>query len=94
MEEKLILPVGDKKLVVFVNDWRDDMPKEIFVSLEDSAGICIQDICMIREHYHFNKKTYEFVRDDSMIDCKVWGDSWSEDYTDEFTIRVYEEGEE
>ena len=95
MEKKVIeIPIGDKKLVAFINDWQDNMPKEIFISLEDNSGRCIQDICMVREHYHFNEKTHEFVRDDSMIDCKVWGDSWSEDYTDEFVIGVYEEDEE
>ena len=92
MEKKEIeIPIGDKKLVDFINVWQDNMPKEIFISLDDNSGRCIQDICMVREHYHFNEKTHEFVRDDSMIDCKVWGDSWSEDYTDEFVIGVYEE---
>lgn len=94
MEERLELPIGDKKLVVSIDDWKDDMPNEIVVSLEDSEGQFIQDICLVREHYRFDEKKRKFVRDDSLIDCKVWGDPWSEEYTDEFTIGVYEEEDE
>ena len=91
MEKQLEVEIGDKKIVAFVNDWQDGMPKEIYVSLVDSDDVIIQDICMVREHYHYNKNKGEFEIDDSMIDCKVWADSDNEDYTDEFVIGVYEE---
>lgn len=91
MENRIEIPIGNKKLVVFVNDWKDDMPNEIFISVEDKNNRVIQDICMVREHYHFNPKDHCFEIDDSLIDCKVWADSDNEDYTDEFVIGVYEE---
>lgn len=91
MENKIEVPIGNKKIIVFVDDWQDDMPKEIFVSLADSNNRVIQDICMVREHYHYNKNEGEFEIDDSFIDCKVWADSDNEDYTDEFVIGVCEE---
>lgn len=93
MENKIEVTIGDKKIVAFVNDWQDGMPKEIFISLVDNKGVYIQDICMVREHYHYNKKSEGFEVDSSLIDCKVWADSNSEDYTDEFCIGVYEEEE-
>ena len=93
MENKIELAIGNKKFVVFVNDWEDDMPKEIFVSIEDEQGRCIQDICMVREHYHYNHKKEEFEIDSSLVDCKVWADSDNEDYTHEFCIGVWEEEE-
>ena len=88
------IPVGDNKLIVQVNDWNDGMPKEIFVSLVDKDGGYFQDICMVREHFRYNKNTEEFEVNSSFIDCKVWADSDNEDYTHEFTIGVYEEEEE
>lgn len=91
MENKIEVAIGDKKIVAFVNDWQDGMPKEIYISLVDSNGLVVQDICMVREHYHYNKNICEFEIDDSLIDCRVWADSDSEDYTDEFVIGVYEE---
>lgn len=93
MKNKIEVPIGNKKIVAYVNDWQDDMPKEIYISLVDNNGIITQDICMVREHYHYNKNSGEFEIDDSLVDCKVWADSDNEDYTDEFCIGVYEEEE-
>lgn len=93
MENKIEIPIGNKKLVAFINDWEDEMPKEIFISLIDNNGVFIQDICMVREHYHYNKNTEDFEIDSNFIDCKVWADSYNEDYTHEFTIGVWEEEE-
>ena len=93
MENKMEIKIGDKKLVVFINDWHDGMPKEICIYLENEKGQLIQDICMVREHYHYNPKICDFETDSSLVDCKVWADSNSEDYTHEFCIGVYEEEE-
>lgn len=91
MEKQIEVKIGNKKLVAFVNDWQDDMPKEIFISIVDEDGRCVQDICMVREHYHYNKNIEDFEIDSSLIDCRVWANSDNEDYTDEFCIGVYEE---
>ena len=91
MENKIEIPIGDKKLVVSINDWKDELPKEIFISIVDKNNRVIQDICMVREHYHYSPKSEDFEIDSSFIDCKVWADSDNEDYTDEFCIGVYEE---
>ena len=94
MENAIEIKIGNKKLVAFVNDWKDDMPKEIFISLVDEDSRCFQDICMVREHYHYNKNSGDFEIDSNFVDCKVWADSDNEDYTDEFCIGVYNEEEE
>lgn len=91
MENKIEIPIGDNKIIVFINDWADGLPKEIFISIEDKNGVCIQDICMVREHYHYSEKNEDFKIDDSLVDCRVWADSENEDYTDEFCISVYKE---
>jgi hypothetical protein len=91
MENKIEVAIGHKKLIAYINDWQDGMPKEIFISIADDNDVVIQDICMVREHYHYNKNEGEFEIDDTLIDCKVWADSDSEDYTDEFCIGIYEE---
>ena len=94
MKNKLELPIGDKKLVVWINDWQDNMPKDICVYVEDNNGVIIQDICVVREHYHFNPKKECFEIDSNMIDCMVWSDNDNEDYTHKFTIGVVNEEEE
>jgi len=93
MKERIEIPIGENKLVAIINDWKDEMPKEIFISLFDKNGRCFQDICMVREHYHYSTKDEDFKIDSSLVDCMVWADSDNEDYTHKFTIGVYEEEE-
>lgn len=93
MENKIEIKIGDNKLVVSVNDWKDGMPKEVCTYITDNSGVILQDICMVREHYHYCPKTENFEIDSSLVDVKVWADSDNEDYTDEFTIAVFEEEE-
>jgi hypothetical protein len=91
MKKQIEVPVGNKKIVAYVQDWDDGLPKEIYISLVDDEGILLQDICMVREHFSYNSKNDEFEIDDDLIDCKIWADSDNEDYTDEFIIGVYED---
>ena len=94
MENKLEINIGDKKIVALINDWNDELPKELCVCLCTQDDAIIQDICMVREHYSYDNKKFEFKIDSNFIDCKVWGDSDNEDYTDDFVIGVYDEEEE
>lgn len=91
MKKQIEVPVGNKKIVAYVQDWDDGLPKEIYISLVDDEGILLQDVCMVREHFSYNSKNDEFEIDDNLIDCKIWADSDNEDYTDEFIIGVYED---
>ena len=93
MRNELRIPIGDMFLVAMVNDWQDDMPVEMCVYLETKDGVVWQDIALVREHYHV-LMNQGFIRDPSLIDVKVWGDSDSEDYTHEFTVGIWEEEEE
>lgn len=88
MSDRIELPIGNNKLVVYVNDWQDQLPKEIFVCIEDENGVLTQDICMVREHYHFDPNKGSFKRDNTLVDCRVWSDSDNEDYTHEFTVSI------
>ena len=92
MENKIRIPIGDMFLVAMANDWQDDMPVEMCIYLEDKNGVVHQDIALVREHYHL-LMNQGFIRDPSLIDVKVWGNSDSEDYTHEFTIGIWEDEE-
>ena len=95
MENELRIPIGDMFLVAMVNDWQDDMPVEMCIYLETKDGVLWQDIALVCEHYRvMNHGLVDFVRDPSLIDVKVWGDSGSEDYTHEFTVGIFKEEEE
>ena len=94
MKNKLIIPLGDKKIVAEINDNNlPEIPIELNVYLTDSNGQIIQDICLVRAHYDYSSKG-EFETDNNFVDCLVWGDSDDEDYTNKYVIGVHEEEEE
>ena len=90
-DEIISIPVGENHLVASVTDWKDGLPKEIYISIKDAKGCFVQDICMIRGHYRYDRKAGAFVVDESLIDCRVWANSDDEDYTHEFNIGIHEE---
>ena len=94
MENKLVIPFGEYKIIAEVMDMNEpEIPPELCVYICDNNNYIVQDICLVRPHYHVNRKTMEFERDDDFVDCLVWANSDCEDYTHEHVIGVYN-GEE
>ena len=94
MKEKLVIELGDMKIVAQIDDSNvPEIPPELNVYLCDKDDHITQDICMVRPHYSFNKKKFEFETNNDFVDCLVYGDSDNEDYTDDFCIGVYREEE-
>ena len=94
MEKKLEIPFGNYKIVAEINDLNlPDIPPELCVSICNKNNVIIQDICLVRENYRYDRNTHEFKWDDDFIDCLVWGDSDNEDFTDDFTIGICKEEE-
>ena len=93
MANKIEIKIGNKKIIAEVNDWSDELPAELCVYLADENDRIVQDICCVRERYHFDKNTGRFKINSNFIDCLVWGDSDDDDYSNEFCIgvREYEE---
>ena len=94
MEKKLIIQLGNKKIVAEIyNNNGPEIPPELCVYLEDEDGTIIQDICLVRPRCEYNAKSGYFETDNDFVDCLVWGDSDNEDYTNQFMIGVHEEEE-
>lgn len=91
MNNRLEIQIGNKKLVAIVNDWSDELPNELCIFLEDKNGAIMQDICVVREHYHFNAKAGKFDIDNNFVDCLVWENSDYDDYSHQYCIGVRED---
>ena len=94
MEKKLTIKLGENKIVAEVypaglTDAGNDI-YEMCVYLCDREDRIFQDICVVRPHYHYDSNKGEFVTDNSLVDCLVWGESGNEDYTNKHVIGVYE----
>ena len=95
MEKKLVIEFGNNKIVAEIDDNNlPEIPPELRVWVEDNNGNFIQDICLVREHYSYNRNDYTFDWNCESIDCLVWGNPNTEDFSDDFTIGVREEDDE
>lgn len=86
MNNRVVIKLNDEKEIVAELYNYDDNHPEIVVGIQEN-GMYIQDICVVRPHE-------EDDRNNGDIDCLVWGDECSEDYTHKFIIPQYIEKEE
>jgi hypothetical protein len=94
MENKLYLNIGNgKNIVVEHLDWHDEFPNELSVYICDENNVVLQDICLVRQHYEYDKAN-DYTKVYDKIDCMVWADCGSEDYTHKFVIDQWKEDED
>lgn len=86
MEHKIKIELEKYNIVAELYNY-DDAHPEIAVFLEDKNECVFQDITLVRPHSEEPSGTI----DEEMIDCLVWGDHKSEDYTKKFVIPKYDE---
>ncbi len=86
---KIELSNGYKIVAEVYND--GTFPEEMCVYIESPDGKTMQDICMVGEKYDVVET--EIVCDSNKVSCRVWGDAYSEDYTEDNCIEIYK-GEE
>ena len=94
-EKQLVIPFGEHEIVVEIDDRNSpEIPPEMIIYIRGKRNNIVQDVCLVRPHYEFNRKTKEFETDNDFVDCLVWADSDDEDYTHKHVIGVYEEEDE
>lgn len=65
--------------------------REIFVGILDANGVWHQDLAIIRNSYIIDED--KVVWKDNQFDVLVYGDKDNEDFTDDFSISLYEPDE-
>lgn len=92
---KIIVDINDRfQLVAALNDWGPNAKElaEISVFLQEKAtGLIHQDLAVIGRNYKMTDNGPELYDD---LSVKVYADANNEDFTDDFTIPIYEEPEE
>ena len=83
---KIEIPIGENFIVAESYKADENFPNELTVYIRNKNGVILQDICLIREH--FEVKNYNFKMDENSVDCLVWGESYNEDFTDDFRINI------
>lgn len=81
MENKIVLKLNNGvELVAELYNYDGNHP-EIAIFIQEN-GIAAQDICLVRPSEDVSKSS-------GTVECLVWGDGCSEDYTDKFIIEKY-----
>lgn len=84
MENKIVLQLNNgTELVAELYNYDGNHP-EIAIFIQE-GGIAAQDICLVRPSEDASKSS-------GTVECLVWSDECSEDYTDKFVIAQYMEG--
>ena len=85
MENKIVLQLNNgTELVAELYNYDGNHP-EITIFIQEN-GVAAQDICLVRPCEDASKAS-------GTIECLVWGNEYSEDYTDKFVITQYKEDE-
>lgn len=91
-KKKIEVPLGEYKIIAEVNDMNlPEIPEEICIYVTDKDGVFVQDLCVVSEHYEYHPEDGAFKHDSGRIDCHVWSDANSEDYTNKFIIPIRED---
>ena len=88
-EEKVVIPLDkDRSLVAVKNS--DPEYKEIIVFLQKEGSV-YQDLAVVRERYCFSKDSVNPIPVKGEYEVLVYADPQSEDYTERFQVREWEE---
>lgn len=63
--------------------------REIFIGIVDPNGVWHQDLAVVRSSYHYEEGD-KVIWDDKKFDVLVYGSEGNEDFTEDFTVGLYE----
>lgn len=81
------LPNGYK--LVAEQNTEPQYSREMFIGLIAPNGVWYQNLAIVRSSYHYDGN--KVVWDDKQFDVLVYGDERDEDFTDEYSIGLYED---
>lgn len=88
MENRIEIELGDgNKLVAETCPEFTDY-KEIYIGIENTNGLWIQDLAIVRQDYCYSPN---IVQKHGSYEILVYGDENQEDYTNRFFVKLYEE---
>jgi len=89
---KIVIPLDNGYRLIAEQNTDSEFNKEIFVGIETDTGAYHQDLAIIRPTYSFENDNVKFNSD--AFEILVFGDEKQDDYTDKFTVPLYQEDDE
>ena len=86
--DRFVIPLSNGYQIVSEKN-TGEFDKELYVGIEAPDGKYVQDLAVIRPTYKFEND--EVVFDADKFEVLVFADHLREDYTDKFTVRLFED---
>ena len=88
---RIVIPLDNGYKLVAEQNIHSEFDKELFVGIETDTGVYHQDLVIIRPTYKFEDNSVKF--DSDKFEMLVFADEKTEDYTDKFTVPLYQDDE-
>ena len=88
---KIVIPLDNGFKLIAEQNSDSEFNKEIFIGIENDAGMYYQDLVIVRPAYHFEEDSVKFESD--KFELLVFGDENNEDFTDLFSVPLHKENE-
>ena len=93
-EERIETLLGNGYKIVVERSHDPNFPTEVYVGIEKD-GMWIQDLVIVRNAYKvINDKTAKVEPNPEAVEMLIYGDTYSEDYTDKVVVDIYKDEEE
>ena len=89
---KIVIPLDNGYKLIAEQNIDSEFNKELFVGIETDTGAYHQDLVIVRPTYKFENENVVF--DSDKFEMLVFGDEKREDYTNKFTVPLYQEDEQ
>lgn len=87
MANRIEIPVGNGLKIVAEQNSDPNYDREIYVGIEDADGAWIQDLTCIANEYKYDSDG-QVEWNDGVFRVIVWSSHYTDDSTDEFTVRL------
>lgn len=89
---KIVIPLANGYKLIAEQNVDSEFDKEIFIGVETETGSYYQDLAIIRPTYTF--KDDEVIFGSDKFEMLIFGDEKREDYTEKFTVPLYQDDDE
>ena len=94
MDDAIRIKLRDGEYLVVEPGIYEDGFKEVYIGIERPLckdGLEWQDLAIVQEDYHFADETLEVIPNHGVYNVMVFADENSDDCTDKFIIRQFDE---
>ena len=89
---RIEIPLDNGYKLIAEQNIDSEFDKEMFIGIESDTGAYLQDLAIVRPTYKHKDGKIKFASKE--FEMLIFGDKERQDFTDKFTVELYEEPQE